>query len=78
MEAFNSILLVSSEQALPNSSGVRYARLLCGRSPLYSTRQPSIFSFAFDRRRKPVVVQTFIAKPPFEAFDMPFCIGRPG
>src|SRR5204863_639 len=40
------ILLVSSEQALANSSGVRYAKLLCGRSPLYSIRHRSIFSFA--------------------------------
>ena len=42
----NPILLVSSEQALANSSGVRYAKLLCGRSPLYSIRHRSIFSFA--------------------------------
>jgi len=31
-----AILLVSSEQILANSSGVRYARLLCGRSSLYN------------------------------------------
>src|SRR5689334_10516324 len=44
-----AILLVSSEQALANSSGVRLARLLCGRSALYSWRQLSIFLFASAR-----------------------------
>jgi hypothetical protein len=44
--AVTSILLVSFEQTSAYSSGVRYAKLLCGRSALYSIRHRSIFSFA--------------------------------
>jgi hypothetical protein len=44
-----AILLVSPEQHSAYSFGVRYARLLCGRSSVYSTRQRSTFCFASTR-----------------------------
>ena len=48
-----SILPVSSEQIFANSARVRYARLLCGLSSLYSFRHASILlraSFRFTNR----------------------------
>ena len=49
MTMMAAILLVCSEQIRANSSGVRYARLLCGRSSLYSVRNAAIFRRASNR-----------------------------
>src|SRR5690242_13117889 len=68
------ILLVGSEHALANSSGVRYAKLLWGRSSLYSIRHRSIFCLA-SASVVNLMIQTLIAESPVEALDMPVLHG---
>src|SRR6185437_6921865 len=74
----SAILLVSSEQVLAYSSGVRYPRLLCGRSALYSSRQRWTFRRASLRLANQFALRHSSRNRPLKLSTYPFCMGRPG
>jgi len=61
-----------------NSSGVMYPKLLCGRSPLYTSLYDSIFSLALAMVWNQLAFRHSSRRRPLKLSTRPFCIGRPG
>src|SRR6185369_9684961 len=55
--------------AVANSFGVKYPKLLCGRSSLYSFFHAAIFRRASNRSLKPAHRQTFFPQPSVKTLD---------